>query len=134
LVSGDVINDGGGVPGTTDIIVTDIHDRILGDGDQISEEIGPKTAKGSYWEGDEDDDDSVAANVDNGAENENGEHYVSVVEGDTIESPDGPPNGEDESGIGLSNVPDKLADTASGGTHIGHVEGTSLMMRSKIPT
>ena len=126
FVSGDVINDGGGVPGTTDIIVTDTHDRIIGDGDQISEEIGPETAKGNYWEGDEDDDDSVAANVDNGAENESGEHYVSVVEGDTIESPAGPPNGEDESGIGLSNVPDELADTASGGTHIGHVEGTSL--------
>ena len=126
LVSGDVINDGGDVPGTTDIIFTDIHDRILGDGDQLSEEIGPETAKGNYWEGDEDDDDSVAANVDNGAENENGEHYVSVVEGDTMESPAGRLKGEDESGIGASFFFDELAETASGVTHIGHVEGTSL--------
>ena len=133
LVSGDVINDGDGVPGTTDIIVTDIHDRILGDGgnDQISVEIGSETAKGNYLEGDEDDHDSVAENVVDGAEIENGEHGESVVEGHTIESPAGQPNGEDESGIGASNVPDELPDTSSGVTHIGDVEETSLEQVSK---
>ncbi|KAL3780784.1 hypothetical protein ACHAW5_004897 [Stephanodiscus triporus] len=125
LVSGDVINAGGGIAGIADdIIVTDNHDRR---NEQISVEIEPEKAKGNSWESDDDDDSVVTAVVDV-AGYENGENDVSAVGEDTIEFPAGRQNGKAESVIGASNVADvdEYADAASGVTHVGHVEGESL--------
>jgi hypothetical protein len=129
LVSGDVINNGGGIPGIADdIIVTDKQDRrsLGGVGnEQISVEMEPEKAKGISWEGDDDDDDddSVATAVVDVAGNKDGENDVSAIGEDTIEFPAGRQNGKVESGIGASNVADgdEFADA-----DIGHAEGGSL--------
>ena len=123
-MSGDVINSLGGVSETAHIIAADIHGRILGDAriDQISAEIGPENTNGIPWEGNDNNDDSVAATaaVDY-AENEKREHDVSVGGEYTIESSVGRSSGDDELDIDISSVAD--SDELA---HIDRVEGKSF--------